>query len=133
MNYWAVLVAAVLAMVLGALWYGPMFGRKWMEIVGVSPEDMAAREKMKSETGPLYFIQFVLVILQASILSTLIKDAFTMSGLMYSLLVWLAFIMPTIAGSAMWNNDPSGVKWARFWIQSGYQLIVFVMFGLILG
>jgi len=27
-NYFAVVVGAVLAMVIGAVWYGPLFGRK---------------------------------------------------------------------------------------------------------
>ena len=41
--------------------------------------------------------------------------------------------MPTVAGAAMWNNDSAKISWARFMIQAGYQLVLFVMFGLILG
>jgi hypothetical protein len=41
--------------------------------------------------------------------------------------------MPTIAGTAMWNNDSKKISRARFLIQAGYQLILFVSFGAILG
>lgn len=39
-NWIAVLVGAVLAYVVGAFWYSPkMFGEKWMEGVGIKPDD----------------------------------------------------------------------------------------------
>ncbi len=34
-NYLAIIVGAVFSMILGAIWYGPIFGKKWMEIIGV--------------------------------------------------------------------------------------------------
>ena len=36
----ATLVATVLGFVLGALWYGPLFGKRWMAAVGMTPEDL---------------------------------------------------------------------------------------------
>ncbi|HLD39833.1 MAG TPA: DUF1761 family protein, partial [Candidatus Nanoarchaeia archaeon] len=33
-NYLAVLVAAIAAYVVGFLWYGPVFGKKWMALMG---------------------------------------------------------------------------------------------------
>ena len=41
-NYWAIVAGAVLSMVIGAIWYGPLFGKKWMEIVGVDSTDLEA-------------------------------------------------------------------------------------------
>lgn len=35
-NYLAILVAAVLSMVLGFLWYGPLFGKEWTKLMGVT-------------------------------------------------------------------------------------------------
>ena len=132
-NYLAIIVCAVLAMVVGALWYGPLFGKKWMTIVKADPNDIATRAKMKKNAGPLYFIQFILVLFQIWILAYYIQGWKDASGLENSLWIWAAFIMPTIAATAMWNNDSAKVSGARFLIQSGYQLVVFVMFWLILG
>jgi hypothetical protein len=133
-NYWAVLVCGVLSMVIGAIWYGPLFGKKWMEITGATNQDMETRKKMQKEAGPLYLVQFILSLLQLFILANLLAwSGWSAQSVWVSFFIWLGFVMPTIAGSAMWNNDSSKVKWARFLIQSGYQLLCFVVFGLVLG
>jgi hypothetical protein len=49
-NYWAVLVCGVLSMVIGFVWYGPLFGKKWMEIVGATFKDIEERKRMQKET-----------------------------------------------------------------------------------
>jgi len=41
-NFWAVIVAAVVAFVLGALWYGPfLFGKAYLEVRAVNPAAIA--------------------------------------------------------------------------------------------
>lgn len=131
-NYYAVLVCAVLAMALGALWYGPLFGKKWMEIVGINPADLEARKKMQKGAGPLYVVQFALTLFQVLVLSHLIADTTRVSGLERSLWIWGAFIVPMLAGAIMWTAEPNRRKWARFFLQGGYQLVCFIIFGLII-
>lgn len=43
-NYYAVVASSVLAMVVGAIWYGPLFGKKWLEITGANTSDIVARK-----------------------------------------------------------------------------------------
>lgn len=131
-NYWAIIVGAVLSMVIGAIWYGPIFGKKWMEIVGVDPNDKETLSKMQKSAMPLYFIQFLLTLFQVLVLAHLIADTKLVGGLERSLWIWAAFIIPTLAGAVMWTNDSGKIKWSRFLIQSGYQLIIFIVFGLLL-
>ncbi|HEY9583828.1 MAG TPA: DUF1761 domain-containing protein [Candidatus Paceibacterota bacterium] len=126
-NYLAVLVSAIVAMIIGYVWYGPIFGKKWMQVVGVTPEDVAARERMQKSSTPLYIVQFILVLFQVYVLASYTSS---ISGALW---IWAGFILPTVAASCMWNNDSSKVAWTRFFIQAGYQLIVFVIFGFILG
>ncbi len=53
----ATLVATLAGFALGALWYGPLFGRAWMTAVGTTPERYPAR----FQTGRVaYGITFVL-------------------------------------------------------------------------
>jgi hypothetical protein len=132
-NYWAILVCAVLSMVIGGLWYGPLFGKKWMEINGLSPEDRMKREAMQKSAGPLYAIQFALSLLQIYILAHFIKGWTDVSGVENAVWIWLGFVMPTVAGLSMWNMHPTRVRLAMFFISSGYQLVSFVLFGFILG
>jgi hypothetical protein len=131
-NYLAVVVCAVLSMALGYVWYGPLFGKKWMEIVGSKPDDIEARKKMQQTVWRLYLTQFALTLFQVWVLAYYIKGWQGASGLGNALWIWAAFIVPTIAGTAMWNNDNAKISWARFLIQGGYQLILFVIFGLVL-
>ena len=131
-NYLAIASGAVLSMLLGAIWYGPMFGKKWMEIVGVNPDDIEARKKMQKSAGPLYAVQFLLTLFQVLVLAHLIADTEIAGGLERALWIWAAFIIPTMAGAVMWTNETRKLKWARFLIQGGYQLVLFTIFGLLL-
>ena len=132
-NYWAVLSCALLSLVLGFVWYGPLFGRKWIEINELSPDDLAKREAMQKEVGPLYAVQFILSLLQIYILAHFVQGWSEVSGVESAAWIWLGFVMPTIAGLAMWNAKPAKVKWTLFLISSGYQLLSFVSFGFILS
>lgn len=132
-NYLAVFICGVFSMALGFVWYGPLFGNKWLEVVGADKLDIAARKEMQKKAGPLYFIQFLLALFQVSVLAYYIESSTGISGIENALLIWAAFVMPIVAGSAMWNNDSRKIAWARFLIQAGYQLILFITFGYILG
>lgn len=131
-NMWSVLVCGVLSMVIGSIWYGPMFGKKWLEITGASALDLEKRKEMMKGVWKLYLTQFVLTLFQVLVLAHLIADTVTVGGLERSLWIWAGFVVPTLAGSAMWNNDSAKISWARFLIQGGYQLVLFIIFGLIL-
>ena len=132
-NYWAVLVCAVLSMVVGALWYGPLFGKKWMEIVGANNADIEARKAMQKSAGKLYVVQFLITLFQVYVLAYYIAGWKGASGLNNSLWIWAAFVIPTIAGASMWNNNSAKISWARFLIQGGCQLVLFIIFGIVLG
>lgn len=132
-NYWAVLAGALSSMVIGSIWFGPLFGKKWIAINGLKPEDIVKREAMQKAALPLYIVQFVLSLLQLYILAHFIQGWKEVSGIENALWIWLGFVMPTVAGLAMWNMQPTKVKWALFLISSGYQLVSFLMFGWILG
>ena len=131
-NYWAVITGAVLSMIIGAIWYGPLFRKKWMEIIGSNPEDKEAMQKMQKSAGPLYVVQFVLTIFQVLVLAHLVADTKIAGGLERALWIWAAFVIPTLAGAVMWTNETNRLKWMRFLIQGGYQLVIFTVFGLLL-
>jgi hypothetical protein len=131
-NFWAVACGAVLSMVVGAIWYGPLFGKKWLEIAGVKPDDLEARKKMQKSAGPLYLVQLLLTFFQVLVLAHLVAVQNIVSGLERSVWIWAAFVIPTLAGAVMWTNETGKLKWARFLIQGGYQLVIFILFGLLL-
>lgn len=73
-NYFAVASGAVISMVIGAIWYGPIFGKKWIEIIGADASSLEERKKMQKSAGFLYLVQFMLTLFQILILAHLIAD-----------------------------------------------------------
>lgn len=131
-NYLAILVGGILSMVVGSIWYGPLFGKRWMSLIGVSSLGPKEQKKLQKSYAPLYLLQFLLTLFQVLILAHLIADTTRATGLERSLFIWAAFIIPTIAGSVIWTNEPTKKKKERFLIQGGYQLVMFIIFGLLL-
>ncbi len=133
-NTWVILVSAVLAMAFGALWYGPLWGKLWLEVSGATEADMARREEMMKETNVLYIIQFGMTVIQLYVLSHFIDFAWDdMAGIGTVLLAWLGFVVPTIAGLAMWNARPRKARIVMFLLSAGYQFVCFLAFGIILS
>ncbi len=131
-NYWAVVACGVVSMVVGGIWYGPLFGKKWMEICEVDVSDIEARKKMQKEAMPLYAVQFLLVLFQVYVLAHFIAAWEDNAPVSTALWIAAAFVIPTIASASMWTNEASKIKWARFLIQAGYNLVMFVIFAMIL-
>jgi hypothetical protein len=132
-NYWAVLACAVLAMVVGYVWYGLIFKKMWMGVIGATELDEITRREMERKAMPLSAIQFLLVAFQVYVLAHYIQGWADASGIENALWIWAAFVVPTVAAGSMWNNDSAKVAWTRFLLQSGYFLVLFAAFGLILG
>ena len=120
-------------MITGSLWYGPLFGKKWLAAMGMPMLDAEMKKKMQKSAGPLYGIQFVLSLFTAYVLAHYIEGWKDVSGVENALWIWGAFVLPIVAGNAMWNNCSTKNKWTNFCIGAGYQLVNFVLFGLILG
>jgi len=131
-NYWAILVGAVLSMLLGAIWYGPLFGKKWMKIIDFDANDAEALSRMKKNALPLYGIQFLLTLFQVLVLAHLIADTQLVGGIERALWLWAAFVIPVLAGAIMWTNKSRQLKWTQFLIQGGYQLLMFTIYGALL-
>lgn len=132
-NYWAVVVCAVISMPLGFLWYGALFGKTWAKVIKADVHTEEERRNMQKAAGPLYVVQFLLMLFQAYVLARFIAVWPDASGYETALWLWAGFMVPVVAGASMWNNDSRQVAWTRFLLQGGFQLLCMVLFGLILG
>lgn len=136
-HFLAVLVGAIVSMVLGSLWYGPILGKTWMRLIKADPEcftDPVKKKESQKKAMPLYAIQFALSIFQFWVLAQFVTGWGTLGAVLSAFWIWAAFIMPTVAGSVMWgNNDNRKQAWQKFFIQAGFQLIVFVAVAIVLS
>ncbi len=56
LNWLAVLLAAISAVVLGFLWYSPLlFAKPWMREMGYDFNDKVKLKEMQKSAGPAYF------------------------------------------------------------------------------
>jgi hypothetical protein len=133
-NYWAVIVSAIVAMVLGFIWYGPLFGKQWMKLMGISRESMKKTDNM----WVLYLLQIIGVLLMVYVLSHSL--VFTsrffghltptlQDGLMVAFWSWLGFIAPVTLGTVLWEQK----SWRLWFLNNAYQLITLLIAGMILA
>lgn len=135
-NLWAVLVSAIAAMVLGFLWYGPFFGKKWSKGMGWDLSSKEAVEKMQKGAGTAYLQQFIGALLMAFVFATILSafrvaapQAAWMAGLQGAFWMWLGFVLPVKYGEKLWGNRP----WSVMGIDLSYFLVNLIAMGMILS
>jgi hypothetical protein len=127
LNWWAVLFAAVVNMVVGALWYSPaLFGNQWVKLLGKKMKDMG------KNAGQAYGITTVAALVQTFILALLVHNlgASTASdGAALGLLLWLGVAATTSISDYVFSGRPL-MLWA---LNQGYYLVVLMANGAILA
>ena len=138
-NYLAVLACAIASMVLGFLWYGPLFGKLWMSLSGMSPEQIEACKAKGGGGGNMmksYALMFVGSLVMAYVLaysivfaSAYLNAAGIAGGLMAGFWSWLGFIAPVTLGTVLWE----GKSWKLWMLNNAYYLVLLLIMGGILA
>ncbi len=126
-NYWAVVVAALSGFALGALWYGPLFGRQWMAASGVTEADVRNTNFPK-----IYGITFLMSLVSAFVLAVIVAqfDATTArAGVEVGACLWVGFIITVQITDALFNRG----NMRLVSIDAGYRLVWLVVMGIILS
>ncbi len=126
-NYLAVLVCGILSMLVGAMWYGPVFGKAWMKEVGYTEDDLK-NDFSPGKTYGLAVISHICMALVLAYLIALTNASTIIEGIRISLSAWFGFIFLT-----MFINSLFARKTFRLVaIDSGYQLVNMIMFGILI-
>ena len=133
-NYFAVIVNVVIAMGLGFLWYGPLFGKQWAVLMGWSPEDMA--ERQKKDMTKSYIIMALGALLMSFVLahSLIFAAAYlqisgVMAGIEAAIWNWAGFVAPVMVGTVLWE----GKSWKLWALNAGYYLVLLLTMGILLA
>ena len=128
-SYVAVLVAAIANMVLGSLWFGPLFGKIWMKWSDITS---AKLEQMKKQgMGKTYTVGFIASLIMSYVLAHFVDyvEATTLvAAVQLAFWVWLGFIATVQIGGVLWEGKP--VK--LFALTTTYQLVSLVVMAIIL-
>lgn len=104
-SYVAILVAAVLQFVFGAIWYTPVFGKVWGKIHGFDKQSPAVQKEMMKQMVPLLAMQFVVTLVTTTVLAVLLTVTTSdWSAYTYAGLCWLGFMVPTQISAVLFGG-----------------------------
>ncbi len=127
-NHLAILACFLLLIVLGFLWYGSLFGERWMSMVGL---DMATVEANPpgASVWITNTISTIVAIYALAWFFVQLKVETALKGAIIGLLIAFAFnMLPTMTGN-MFAGNPYGLAW----ITGGFEMVGMTLAGLILG
>jgi hypothetical protein len=126
-NWLAVVVAAVLSLAVGFVWYSkPVFLMPWLR--GIEKDESFAQE-----SNPITFVfAFISALIEAvfvTFLLTAMGSTTLVSGLTAGFMIWLGFVFTT-----QWvNNLFAKQSFSLTLITSGYHLVMLLIMGALLA
>jgi hypothetical protein len=132
LNYLAILIAAIVAWVAGAVWYMSL-GKIWTAAQGLTPDELHARRAKPGAYLPFIFC-FVAELLMAWVLAGLMAhlgagQVNLLNGVVSGAFCWLGFVITTIAVANTFAMRDTRL----IWIDGGHWLIVLMLMGAIIG
>lgn len=137
LNYLAVAACVIAAMPLGFAWFGPVFGKKWAEHMGMAdmaePEGSEMAKSMVNFAIGNFLIAFVLAHSIAVWRATSWGLAPDVSSLALALngagFTWLGFFLPLQMGRVAWEKR----RWGLVAINASFDLTRLLVFAFILA
>lgn len=130
-NWLAVLVCVLAAMVIGSVWYNPKtFFPAWWKAIDKSGEP-GTGGNMGLTWGLTILaslVQAIFISLMVTVMGSLSGGATLASGALAGFMLWLGFVVP----SSLTNKLFSG-RYKAWFIEVGGHLVTFVVMGAILG
>lgn len=131
-NWLAVVVSAVAFFALGAIWYGPLFGKAWQKGAGLSDEEIKS-----ANMGKLFGSAFVFALIICVGMAIFFfgfgtdpENPMTLTtGAMMGLMTGIFFILPSTCMNYLFARKPASFMM----IDSFYHIVAYTMVGIILG
>ena len=105
-NWLAVLVAAIVNFVVGWLWFGPIFGKTWKNLMGITSESMGAMKMTPTMAMVGGFITSLIMAYVLAVVLSLAAVASVGSALGVAFWVWLGFVATVTSGMWLWEGKP---------------------------
>ncbi|MDZ7660141.1 DUF1761 domain-containing protein [Fodinibius sp.] len=130
-NIFAVLVATLSTFLVGWLWYGPLFGKAWMNAVGLT-EEQIQQGNMVKVFGFAFIFELIMAFNLAVFLTGSPEAAEMMNaqmGAFYGFLAGFGWVFFALAVNSLYEQK----SWKYIFINGGYWTVAFTIMGLILG
>ena len=127
LNWLAIVVAALSAFALGAIWYGPVFGKAWQALSGLTDEDIQQGHPALTYGGAL--VLNLIAAFAMGMVMQLHPAPDLGSGLNVGLLIGLAFVATSFGINYLFAQKP----FRLYLIDAGYMVALLAIMGAILG
>lgn len=120
-NYIAVVVAAVVALVIGFIWYSPrVFGNRWMAYLGTTQAQLGNPGPTGMAVGVVASLlnAWVLAVLSLNLEGKTLTD-----GILLGALAWLGFMATITAAQISFEKKP----WGLWVLNNAHNLLVQVI------
>lgn len=124
-NWLAVIAASLVGFAIGFIWYGPLFGKKWMESAGLTESDLHNGGIVKI-FGFTFLFQFLMAYCLAMFFG---NEVGLKEGALYGFLAGFGWVATAIGVNALYERR----SWKYIFINGGFWVVVYTMMGLILG
>ena len=124
-NWLGLVVSLIVGQVIGFLWYGTLFAQAWMKATGVTEADAAGQE-WKMGLG---IVNMLVVLLGLDWLIRSLGATSFVAGAKTALIACAVFALTVVSLNYIYANGDISLQW----IDGGYQLVTYVVFGALLG
>ena len=125
-NLLAVIVAVLAGTAVGAFWYSPfILGKQWIAEMGKQPEEMGDPKKAMIMST----FNTLLVAICLSLMLGWSGHQSLLSGAAFGAFIWLGFVATSQVLGVFFQGD----SWKFFWINTGNQLLTYIVMGAILS
>ncbi len=122
----ATLAGTVLGFILGALWYGPLFGKPWMQEMGMTAEELTKG----FNPAKAYGLTFLAGLLAAYVFGLFVGPE---PGMTFATSAGFAVGLFWIATAQATNYLFENKSLRLWWINSGYHIVRFTLIGVAFG
>lgn len=127
-NYLEVIAAAIGATILGMIWYGPIFGQKWMKLVKISKKDLDKGKKDMPKTIIISILSSMLTAYILSVVLNLIGTTDIILAASYGIIFAVGFVAMANLSEVLWERRPI----ALFNINTGFSVVNYAIMSVII-
>jgi hypothetical protein len=136
-NFLAIVAAVVSNMVIGSLWYGPLFGKTWLKEMGMPPDakphpKVFARAMILMVIGSFltaYVLAHDIAVWRPSTWKVGADAPDALYGFFAGFFIWVGYYVPVLLSGVAWENK----SWKLFGINVAYHLVALQVVAMLLA
>ena len=125
-NWLAVLVATLIPMAVGFLWYGPLFGKQWLKLMEKTEDEVKENFSPFKAYGMSTIMAFFMSFVTANMIN-LLDDPGIVGAILLAVLLWQGYMAPLGYQSVAFE----GKKASLFTMSMMYNLVTLTLMSIV--